>query len=629
MNPFRYFFMAAFLLSSTWTMSQPDTQENLESSTEKLILGKKRQLDSLLVAGAHDRILARTYLDLAWIYLNREGNAAEAGKYNYYGDSLSTWLRDTSLMAEARTIQGRIYSNKGFFASALETHRNAYELKAALRDTGRMAYSLNLMGGIFLAQKKYEMALSFYMRGMKLKEAVNQQKEAFLFFRSISRCHLHLGNFAAAREYALKAKSLVEDGTRRSGKSYLSLARVDFAEREYGEALTHCRKAESDLLRYGSNIEIADAQILLAEILLALNSPSDAEIKARSAFDLSAKEDFPVYMIRALEILHSIESGKGHFRNAHILSEQLKALRDSFYLREETIRSLDFEALYRVKEQEREIAQLTASREENLKELAIREKQRGILVAVLVAISVLSAIFFWFFTYWRRMERKISEKNSAIRSQKIRQLEQQQKAIRLQSLVEGEERERQRLSREIHDSLGGLLSTAKTYLQDSNGNDPNLRKIIDQSCEEVRQITNDLMPVSLQLVGLKGAIEDLAAKAELLGIESKVEIHNLKVESERMKLAVYRIAQESVNNVIKHSSARRLLIQLIQQDDTLNLVVEDDGIGFDSNRLNEGMGLKNMQSRAALLDGEIEFESIPGQGTSVNIQIPLTENSAP
>ena len=621
--------LLSLVLLMCWIPTNGQVQEatSLSKKSRQRIQQKEALIDSLKAVGSSEREIARLHTDIAWICLNSLGGFKEAERNNNLADSLAHLLRDTSLMAETQTIKGRLYLRQGFLNASLETQKKAYELKAALRDTGRMAYSVNLMGKVYLTQKKYKEALDFYMRGMKLKEAVGHEKTAFLVFRSIALCYLNLGDINKAREYAEKAMALAKEGSRKSARAYFAFAEIEFAEANYSLALQHCQKAEKYMLEKGVNIDIAVVQVLLSKILYNLDRFSEAEVKAQSAYELARIQDHPLVMIDALTILENIAMQKMAHEEAHLISLNIRSLRDSFYKQEDITRTLDFEILYRVQEREKQIAELEAETKENLREIALKEKQRGILLAVLIASSLLLSALIWFLYYKNRRDKELSEKDLTIERQKIKEMKQEQKAIQLQSMIKGQEKERLRLSQDIHDSLGGLLSTAKTYLSEKNDSDVHIKNIIDQSCVEVRDITNNLMPVSLKVVGLSGAIEDLSARTEMLGINCQTEIHNLDVKDEDERLAIYRIVQELVNNVIKHASAKNLLIQLIQSDHGLHILIEDDGQGFQTTVESNGRGLKNIKSRVELLKGEIEIESDEGSGTSISINVPLRSKS--
>ena len=604
-------------------MGQDSIPNSLQVSTSKAINTKLMAIDSLIKVDGPTREIARLNIDLAWIYLNREGNAKDAQYYNTIGDSLAQILRDTSLLAETHTILGRIYTRIGYFASSLAFQQKALDYKAALQDTGRMIYSLNLMARAYMSQKKYDQALSFYQRGLTFSKALGLQI-SFNTNRALSFCYMELGDLKKARYHAEIAQAMVKDGTRRAGRSYLTLARVEVAEGKLQQALGTALKAEDHILKYGAILGRAEVGVLIAEILYRLGRYNKAKEVAGKALEIAKMEDHKVYVLDALKILKGVAENQNDFKAAFQYTTSIQEVSDSFYRQEEMIKSLDFETLYRLKEKEQEIEQLERREQENRQELALRDKQKSILLITLFSSFLLLSTIIWFILYRRNVEQKINQKDKIIHKQKISDLQQKQESIRLKSMIEGQEKERLRLSREIHDGLGGLLSTAKTYLSEKNGSDSNIRKLIDQSCEEVREITNNLAPVALNVLGLEAAIYDLGNKAEIIGLKCNVELHQLHINDPGTSLAVFRIVQELVNNVIKHAKAETLMIQLIQSERDLQILVEDDGIGFIKvEKPNNNMGLRNIESRLSVLGGSMDIESNPGIGTSVNVFIPL------
>jgi signal transduction histidine kinase len=623
--PFILFFLTVFPIL---LMGQESNVNSFQSNTHETVQEKLAYIDSLSNSNGSLREIARTYTDLAWININQTGNIIDAQKYVSIGDSIANILNDTSMMAETQTILGRIYLWKGYYATSLEYQSKAYDLKAVLRDTGRMAYSVNLMGRVFLTQEKYKEALSFYLEGMKLKDAVGQADNVILVSRSIALCYLHLGDYQQAREYADHAFSLVKDGTRRSARIYLILAKIDLAERKYGDAL--CRAKRSDMLMdtHGATVDQAASKNLLAKVYLAVDSVENAHAVAEIAYNLAVQSNHAILVIEALLILQEVAELQGDLKYAFQIGKELLLRKDSFHRQEEINKSLDFETLYRVKERDQQILNLQSEQKKALASILTKKRENKLLLIVLLITTILLSGLVWLIHYKRKTDNEMANKDLIIQQQRIKELEQQKKSVRLRSMVEGQEKERMRLSQEIHDGLGGMLSTAKTYLTKMDESDSKLLRIIDQTCHEVREITHNLMPVSLQVVGLNGAIEDLAAKSEMLGIDCTIELHQVQIEEEQMKLAIYRIIQELVNNVIKHAGSTHLLIQLIQYDHNIHILVEDDGKGYDPTISNGGMGLQNIRSRLEVLNGTMEVESNKETGTTVSIDIPIIPNNS-
>ena len=225
-----------------------------------------------------------------------------------------------------------------------------------------------------------------------------------------------------------------------------------------------------------------------------------------------------------------------------------------------------------------------------------------------------------------------------ITQRKMAQNELKQERIkRMRSMIDGQEMERMRLSRELHDSLGQSLVVVKLKLEAIK---PNASEKVQESIEElglyfdtiveeIRQISNNLMPMSLKEFGLITAINKLCND-----IKNNTEINcefqysgDFKELPERVSNYMYRIIQETTNNTLKHAKASNLSINLNRSPELLNLEIKDDGIGFNKNSIRkDSNGLNNIRERVSLLNGKFEFQSGIGKGTIYRIIIPCGKN---
>ncbi|HTN36036.1 MAG TPA: sensor histidine kinase [Arachidicoccus sp.] len=220
-----------------------------------------------------------------------------------------------------------------------------------------------------------------------------------------------------------------------------------------------------------------------------------------------------------------------------------------------------------------------------------------------------------------------------LHAQQILELEKQQQLVAMGSIIQGQETERSRLAKDLHDGVGGLLSGVKLSLSTMKGNvvltAENARAVgnvidqLDQSIAELRRVSHNMMPEALIKFGLKETLENyceninisspLNIRLQCFGMENRME--------QNTEIVVYRIVQELLSNIIKHAHALHVLIQLLRKGDRFSLTVEDDGQGFESAAVDKkGAGLSNVQARAQYLNGTVDIHSAPGQGTSVTIE---------
>lgn len=200
--------------------------------------------------------------------------------------------------------------------------------------------------------------------------------------------------------------------------------------------------------------------------------------------------------------------------------------------------------------------------------------------------------------------------------------------------MDAEERERKRISSDLHDGVGQLLSSALFNLNqlvkgaDFNNEQAKLAErsvlLLNDGYDEIRAISHQIIPNFLLKYGLAAAVRDFLSKIDEHTIEVSLEISGIKATlGEQLEIQLYRILQESVNNVIKHSRANKLSIQLHKDEDGINLNIEDNGIGFNPKNVTEktGIGMRNIQSRVAFLKGHLDIQSSPGEGTLLAIFI--------
>ena len=206
-----------------------------------------------------------------------------------------------------------------------------------------------------------------------------------------------------------------------------------------------------------------------------------------------------------------------------------------------------------------------------------------------------------------------------------------------QAMVDAQEKERAEIGKELHDNINQILTTTKLYLELAKNDDKERLNLISRSAgniheaiREIRNISRSLVPASIGDLGLVDSIADLVESIKTTRAIN-VEFYPMgefdKKISDKEKLMLFRIIQEQVNNVLKHSSARNLIIELIleESENRIELNITDDGKGFNTEKIKNqmGMGLSNIMSRADLFGGKVTIMSAPGQGCKLRVQVPV------
>lgn len=211
-----------------------------------------------------------------------------------------------------------------------------------------------------------------------------------------------------------------------------------------------------------------------------------------------------------------------------------------------------------------------------------------------------------------------------------------QEQKKIEAVIASQEKERKRIAEELHDSVGQMLSLVKLNLSrlETGGELPGsvssklvkqTLQQLDASIGELRSISHNLMPPDLETKPLAEIVENLLAKSRSInGPEYQLHVFGIPDDlSEAVKFTLYRILQEILQNIIKHASAGTITVSMTGNDEGINLIVEDDGIGYDPAKARTGLGLKNIHSRVKLLNGYFDVDSAPNRGTIYNITIPI------
>lgn len=225
---------------------------------------------------------------------------------------------------------------------------------------------------------------------------------------------------------------------------------------------------------------------------------------------------------------------------------------------------------------------------------------------------------------------------SQLQEKLVLQEESKKRAI-VRSIIETQEKERRLLSVELHDNVNQILSSCKLMLEVARENKEKAPLLTEKSYQsiqlaisEIRKISHDLNPSSVEDFGLKEAITEMIDKINLSGklnVDFRFTVAGKKtpLKSED-KIAIYRIVQEQLNNVIKHANAKNVMVDLAIKSSKVYLLVEDDGNGFDSKKNNKGIGLKNIHHRVEYYHGTIDIASAKNKGCKTSIILNISSN---
>jgi signal transduction histidine kinase len=226
-----------------------------------------------------------------------------------------------------------------------------------------------------------------------------------------------------------------------------------------------------------------------------------------------------------------------------------------------------------------------------------------------------------------------------IQKNKLKAIEADHRLALLKAAVEASEKSQARIAKDLHDDLGALLSTVQLHvsqfgtthseLPDVAEHTANVKELLSTGVGSVRRIVNDLMPPTLRDFGLKAAVAEIESqvnKAGVVTLEARYSWDQGRLDA-TLELPLFRISQELVNNTLKHAEAKQAKIHIMVEDDFAILEYGDDGKGFDNTNIRKSHGLTNIESRATLLGGSMEYETAPQKGFRATITVPIPKTA--
>ncbi len=403
--------------------------------------------------------------------------------------------------------------------------------------------------------------------------------------------------------------------------------------KKYDSALLEANRCEELKRVDNAQSGLIDIYSLKSRIYLMKKDFASAKKFGLMALSLAPKKGLVTHwreiyysLAEAEEGLHNYSSAIGYFEKYIVYRDSTESLHNA-----ELSGQLD--ARYQSEKKEREINLLERQQAKQAEEINFRNL---LIQAAAIALVLLLIIGFLYFRNAQARER-VAEQQKEIQKQKIAELEKDKQLVITEAIVKGQEEERSRLAKDLHDGLGGILWGVKSSLSTMKGNmilsGDNVQAfersldMLDNSILELRRVAHNLMPEALVKFGLASALKDFC---DFVNSSKVVEVIFQSVGNERrldlaIEVVLYRVANELVNNALKHASAKEIIIQLNYDDHQLTMTVEDNGVGFDKSVLEKttGAGWPNIKSRIAYLKGSIDIETSVGNGTAINVTIPI------
>ncbi len=495
--------------------------------------------------------------------------------------------------------QGKTMEAKDYYMQALESRKEGIE------NASKAEIYLNL-ADLQEINSQWSEALKTFQAAARIYEDQQIPKGLSETYHGLARTYAGLGNKTMAKKYfdlCLELKREIDDEPN-MGKVLTSLAVFQYENRQFNKALSNYREGLRLARRYELP-QLSRANLLgLSEVYEALGNTKRA---------LS-------YRLQYQDVKDSLDNVEKSRQIAE-LQEQYESVQKDKKISELAL--------------ENDLANTEIEKNE-----AIAAQQEAKKTTFLVAAIALFLLALGLFIYYRQrlsLARLREEEEQAQHKRKIESLLDQQRTKNLEARIAGEEQERQRLAKDLHDHLGSILATVKVNLQGIFEREKSLKNqeqvqtvntLVDKACNDVRGIAHNLHMGISESFGLTTALKDLAQSVSgANGIKVQFTASNYSDRLDtNLEIFIYRMVQEFLSNALRHSEANQISIQLTCLDELVSIIVEDNGRGFDENDTSikgDGIGLKNLVSRIEEFDGEITIDSTSGKGTTILVDLPL------
>lgn len=478
-------------------------------------------------------------------------------------------------------------------------------------------------------------AIDMYTEVLSYHEDEGDLGEQINVLLAISDVYAQLGDYVNEQSSIKKSKKLNEtlrdtaytiDLLLKEVDNYKRLIELDSAEVKALRAFTIASFALND--NY-----VSKSLSKLGSIKLMQREYEDASVYLEQSLEFG---NFGKHSQEKLDIFNGLSDSYKNmkdFKGAYEYLDKSRLLKDSILNYDRLLAINNISRKYETRMNKKEIKILEMEKSNAIDKTNQQKRANTVLTIGFALLSLAIYYIIRFYTQKIKSSRIIAVQKEKINQQRFRELEDNLKMKGMQSMIEGQEIERERIAKDLHDSLGGLLSTIKLQFEQLSQSINSTRakkeyrksnELLDTAVEEVRSISRNLQPSALRNLGLIPAINDLINRVEGEHAPEVTFQHYDYPENvpTMVNLSIYRIIQEMLNNALKYSQAEEVLIQLTKEGDEIVLLFEDDGVGFEIDNLKrKGMGLENIKSRVDYLKASLNIDSRVGEGTSYMVHI--------
>ncbi|HTH82152.1 MAG TPA: ATP-binding protein [Mucilaginibacter sp.] len=507
-------------------------------------------------------------------------------------------------------LKGQCYVKKTQFSLAIKEFSVALKLAEKNKDEGGKAGTVLSIGWAYMENKKFHEAIDFFTEILKIK-APNQYLDKATVLNNIASCYNSLAKYKEAANYARQAvtDSRADNNLIDLANGLNILAGAIDQQGDTKQALAYLNEASKVRAKVGDPAMLASDYLELSDMYRKNGQFAQAVAYAQKGVNISKKNNINLKLQAGYEALAGSLEAAGNYKQADSYYKKLIAYKDTANTAANNEAMADLLVKYNTQKKITENLQL---KHDNLNaRLTLANKQRWLTLSVALAILIIIISIFSYINTRNRYQTRLALQQ--ITEQKNRTL----------AVLETEENERRRIAADLHDGVSQMLAAVSIQLKKHDRSIEIAHDLLEQAAAEVRAVSHQMTSELLKHYGLVKAIENNLAQLNSPGSPAQFHFFNM-VENgnvdELLQVMLYRSFQELVNNINKHAQATEVNIHLTINEETTLLMIEDDGIGFDTKNDHNGLGLRSLASRIKVFNGDLMIDSIPGNGTTVIVK---------
>ena len=592
-----------------------------------MIESKEFSLKSLEYKSS-DSLLAETYNQLGRISFFE----SKLDSAIYYFDRTKHFFsisQNLKRIAEINISIGSVQLKQADYNKAIKTLTKSATFFENTNDSINTAKCYNNIASAFAELDNYLKAIEYTKKALTIFENQNETYYQLIALPNLAIQHFKNGDTSKAIEYSIQAEKL---GIKLNNKRSLSIIYNNLGTIYLDNNPQKAKKYLEKTLALKKELNIKNGIEITQGNLGYIHFKNKNYKKAIQYYNLVAEKVNGKQLIFVYDRLKECHKELNRLDMALNLAEKSSILKDSILNIDNQKQFAEIQTKYETEKKEREIAELRSS---NI-EIDYKRKMNRYLLFMVSGLLIIMLLLVYFVFKSLKRKRLLVQQSHTIKTKKLEKLLKHQELEGIDAILDAQEKERDQIANDLHDNLGSKIATLKLYIDEitniENDNQDEKRELTEKLKELSNETYKEVRTIAHQKnFGTfinKGLLPSIRAIANQISSSHKlaIELINININTHitnTVEIQIFRIIQELLTNCIKHSEASTVIIQFSEYDSVLNVIVEDNGKGFDKNKVSSAYGLKNVKRRIEKIGGTIEIDPRIGEGTTVILNIPL------